>query len=109
MLANVIDNIIQPRAETFTREMSNLGGRARENGTVNPDDLTKQTIYTSTLQLKGYFGVLHDISGMYTYLRIDLCYRLSKVTARNNPMPELQQQLARYSETSAKAINDLAT
>jgi hypothetical protein len=116
MLANAIDNIIQPRAETFKREMSKLGGRARKTGTINPDDITKQTIYTSTLQLKCYYGVLHDISGMYTYVHnqyittgIDLCYRLTKGTARNNPMPELQHQLANYSETSAKAIKDLAT
>ncbi|TFB06750.1 hypothetical protein CCMA1212_000351 [Trichoderma ghanense] len=116
MLANVIDNIILPRAETFKREMSKLGGRARKYGTINPDDITKQTIYTSTLQLKGYFSVLQDISGMYTHVHqqyittgVDLCYRLSKGTASNNPMPELQHQLASYSETSAKAIIDLAT
>ncbi|KAL7917193.1 hypothetical protein ACQKWADRAFT_326242 [Trichoderma austrokoningii] len=115
MLANVIDNIIQPRAETFKREMNKLGKRAHKYGTINPDDVTKQVIYTSTLQLKGYFSVLQDISGMYTHIHqryittgVDLCYRLSKGTATNDPMPELQQQLASYSEESAKAITDLS-
>lgn len=116
MLANVVDHIVLPRAETFTREMSKVGRRALRDGAINADDITKQTIYTSTLQIKGYFSVLQDISGMYTLVHqqyinqgVDLCYRLSKGTASNDPMPELQAQLADYSYKSAQEIAALAS
>jgi hypothetical protein len=116
MLANVIDNIVVPRAETFTNEMSKTGRRARRDGAINADDITKQTIYTSTLQVKGYFSVLQDISGMYTRVHqqyiiegVDLCYSLSKGTASNDPMFELQEQLASYSDRSAREIAALAS
>lgn len=115
MLASVIDNIVLPRAETFAREMSKAGTRALRNGALRLDDITKQTIYTSTLQIKGYFGILQDISGMYTLVHqkyinegVDLCYRLSKGTASNVSTFELQQRLADYSDKSAKEIAVLA-
>lgn len=116
MLANVVDNIVLPRAETFTREMGKAGRRALRDCAINADDITKQTIYTSTLQIKGYFSVLQDISGMYTLVHrqyinegVDLCYRLSKGTASNDPMTELQAQLASYSYKSAREIAALAS
>lgn len=116
MLANVIDHIVLPRAETFAREMSKTGRRALRDGAINMDDITKQTIYTSTLQVKGYFSVLQDISAIYTLVHrqyinegVDLCYRLSKGTASNDSMFELQQQLASYSNRSAGEIATLAS
>ncbi|PNP57807.1 hypothetical protein THARTR1_01965 [Trichoderma harzianum] len=116
MLANVIDHIVLPRAETFTRAMTKVGRRALRDGAINADDITKQTIYTSTLQIKGYFSVLQDISAMYTLVHqryinegVDLCYRLSKGTASNDPMSELQETLASYSDKSAHEIAALAS
>ncbi|QYT01020.1 hypothetical protein H0G86_008076 [Trichoderma simmonsii] len=116
MLANVIDHIVLPRAETFTREMTKVGRRAQRDGAINADDITKQTIYTSTLQIKGYFSVLQDVSEMYTLVHrkyinegVDLCYQLSKGTASNDPMFALQERLASYSDKSAQEISTLAS
>ncbi|PKK46846.1 hypothetical protein CI102_7873, partial [Trichoderma harzianum] len=116
MLANVIDHIVLPRAETFTREMTKVGRRAQRDGAINADDITKQTIYTSTLQIKGYFSVLQDVSEMYTLVHrkyinegVDLCYQLSKGTASNDPMFTLQERLASYSDKSAREISTLAS
>ncbi|KAL7909519.1 hypothetical protein GGI35DRAFT_479785 [Trichoderma velutinum] len=116
MLANVIDHIVLPRAETFTRAMTKVGRGALRDGAINADDITKQTIYTSTLQIKGYFSVLQDISEMYTLVHqryinkgVDLCYSLSKGTATNGSMSKLQESLADYSDQSAKEIAALAS
>ncbi|KAI1342876.1 hypothetical protein F5Y15DRAFT_371283 [Xylariaceae sp. FL0016] len=114
MLSTVIDHIVIPRAETFIREMGKAGKRALANGAVKVDDIAKQVIYTSTLQLKGYFSLLRDISSMYSQVDrqyivggVQLCYKLSKGAASNDPMPELQEELSKYTADSAQAVAKL--
>ncbi|KAH0524985.1 hypothetical protein TsFJ059_007417 [Trichoderma semiorbis] len=95
--------------------MTKVGRRAQRDGAINADDITKQTIYTSTLQIKGYFSVLQDVSEMYTLVHrkyinegVDLCYQLSKGTASNDPMFTLRERLASYSDKLAREISTLA-
>ncbi|KAF3918346.1 hypothetical protein ABW21_db0207762 [Orbilia brochopaga] len=87
MLTTVIDNVVMPRAETFAKEMGKAGN------------------------LKAYFSLLQDISAMYSVVHrdyiiqgVDMCGKLSKGAASNDPMEKLQQDLADYSEKSAKAV-----
>ncbi|CEF79567.1 unnamed protein product [Fusarium graminearum] len=114
MLTTVIDNIIMVRANDFTKEMSKGGRRALRNGVIKFDDLAKTTIYTSTLQLKGYFSLLQDISHMYTivdkpYVRdgLDLCGQLSKGTASGQSSVAMQEQLSIYMDKTGKVIKDI--
>ncbi|KAI0206632.1 hypothetical protein F4808DRAFT_466642 [Astrocystis sublimbata] len=114
MLSTVIDHIVIPRAETFVREMGKAGRRALANGAIKVDDIAKQTIYTSTLQLKGYFSLLKDISSMYSMVHrdyiahgVNLCTKLSKGAASNDPMYALQDELSTYTADSAKAVAKL--
>ncbi|KAK0659493.1 hypothetical protein QBC41DRAFT_331449 [Cercophora samala] len=111
MLSTVIDEIILVRAADFTTEMNKTGRRAKVNGHLKVDDLSKQTIYTATLQLKGYFSVLQDISSMYNqvdkpYVRdgLDLCSELSKGAAHGSGTVEMQNRLTKYMEESGAAV-----
>ncbi|KAK4651922.1 hypothetical protein QC762_606800 [Podospora pseudocomata] len=111
MLSTVIDEIILVRAAEFTTEMGKAGRRAKVNGRLKVDDLSKQTIYAATLQLKGYFSVLQDISSMYNrvdkpHVRdgLDLCSELSKGAALGNGTMEMQDRLTRYMEGSGAAV-----
>ncbi|KAJ5614566.1 hypothetical protein N7528_008220 [Penicillium herquei] len=114
MLTTVIDHVVIPRAQTFVKEMSKAGTRANERGMVKVDDIAKQTIYTSTLQVKAYFSLLQDISGMYSqvdreYIKygIELCTRLGMKAASNDEMSGMQEELKKYSEASAKKVAEL--
>ncbi|KAK3389849.1 hypothetical protein B0H63DRAFT_409714 [Podospora didyma] len=111
MLSTVIDNIIMVRAADFTSELDKAGRRAAQRGLLKIDDLSKQTIYSATLQLKGYFSLLQDISSMYSqvdkpYVRegLDLCSRLSKGAAAGNATGEMQQKLQDYMSASGEAV-----
>ena len=52
MLTTVIDTIFIPRANDFTQAMGKAGKRALANRALKVDDISKQMIYTFTLQLK---------------------------------------------------------
>lgn len=114
MLHTVIEHIVMPRAATFEREMNKAALRATRSGVLRVDDIAKQTIYTSTLQLKAYFSLLQDIAQMYSIVHrdhirggVDLCYKLSKGTAANDPMPALQAELAAYTDNAAAKVAEL--
>lgn len=114
MLTTVIDEVVMPRAETFNKEMDKAGRRATRDGALKVDDISKQVIYTSTLQLKAYFSLLEDIASMYTRVHreyiiegIELCATLSKGASSNKPLPEVQERLSKYTEESAKAVSKL--
>ncbi|KAF2853718.1 hypothetical protein T440DRAFT_287057 [Plenodomus tracheiphilus IPT5] len=114
MLTTVIDEVVMPRADTFNKEMDKAGRRANRDGAIKVDDISKQVIYTSTLQLKAYFSLLQDIASMYSQIHrqyiiegIELCATLSKGAASNNPLPEVQDRLSKYTEESARAVSKL--
>lgn len=111
MLTQVIDDVILVRAGQFVKTMDKVGTRTRRDGYVKADDQDKQTIYISTLQLKAYFGLLGDISKMYStvhwkYIRpgMDLCSLLAKGAAGNKDMSALQDELVTYTQRAAKAV-----
>ncbi len=116
MLHTVIEHVVMPRAETFKREVGKVAVRAMRSGVLRVDDVSKQMIYTSTLQLKAYFSLLQDIAQMYSTVHrehilggVDLCYKLSKGTASNDPMLELQEELAAYTDGAAKKVAKLVS
>jgi hypothetical protein len=49
MLSTVIDEVLMPRADNFSKEMDKVGRRATRDVSIKVDDLAKQTIYTATL------------------------------------------------------------
>lgn len=111
VLTTVIDNIILVRAEEFKLSMTKAGRRSFGNGVLNIDDLDKQTIYVSTLQMKAYFSLLVDISTMYTSIDrshitkgVNLCTQLSKSAASKETSAAVQDELATYTESAAKAV-----
>lgn len=111
MLTTIIDNVVLPRAQSFVKEMGKAGTRAHERGLVKVDDIAKQSIYTSTLQVKAYFSLLEDISGMYSIVDreyiaygVDLCTRLAKGAAGNENMAGLEAELQKYTDNSSKKV-----
>jgi prophage DNA circulation protein len=114
MLTTVIDEVVMPRAGTFNKEMDKAGRRATRDGAIKVDNISKQLIYTSTLQLKAYFSLLQDIASMYNRVHrqyiiqgIELCATLSKSSANNDPRSEVQERLSKYTEESALAVSKL--
>jgi hypothetical protein len=114
MLTTVIDNIVLVRCDTFKEEMDKGARRALANGLLKFSDLSKQTIYTSTLQVKAYFSLLQDIAAMYTRIHrgyivggVELCAELSKYAASHEPMDEVQARLTKFTENSSKEVADI--
>ena len=114
MLTTVIDEIVLPQARRFDRDMRKVGKYATADKFINVDDVTKQTIYVSTLQLKAYFSLLEDIAVMYMevdkdYIRhgMDLCDQLAAGSSSKTPIAKLSQQLSDYSSDSAKAVAEM--
>lgn len=111
LLTTVIDVLVMPRANDFEKALDKTAKRTLRSGVLLVDDINKQGIYTSTLQLKAYFSLLQDISQMYSIVHrdhivggVELCYELSKGTSRNDGMPDLQAKLAAYTENASKKV-----
>ena len=116
MLTTVIDHVVLPQAERFIRDMGKVGGRTARDKYINVDDVAKQTIYVSTLQLKAYFSLLEDIAGMYSQVDrqyicpgMIICDELSAGSASKTPIEQLSQKLSKYSQDSAKAVAELVS
>ncbi|KAH6613654.1 hypothetical protein B0J18DRAFT_469994 [Chaetomium sp. MPI-SDFR-AT-0129] len=110
-LTTVIDVLVMPRADDFEKALDKTAKRALRSGVLRVDDINKQGIYTSTLQLKAYFSLLQDIADMYCDVHrdhivggVELCYEMSKNTARNDGMPDLQAKLATYTDNASKKV-----
>lgn len=114
MLHTVIDHLVMPRARDFASDLTKARSRALRAGTLRIDDISKQAIYTSTLQLKGYFSLLQDVAEMYTlvdrdYIKkgVELCYELSKATENSGLVSQLQGRLTTYTENASKEVKYL--
>ncbi|KAH6868863.1 hypothetical protein B0T10DRAFT_467588 [Thelonectria olida] len=114
MLTTVIDNSIMVRANDFTKKLDKAGRRALANGMPRVHELAKATIYTSTLQLKGYLSLLHDISAMYTIVDkpcvrndLDLCGQLSKGATSGNASAAMQEKMQKHMDETGQVIKDL--
>ncbi|PWY81721.1 hypothetical protein BO94DRAFT_601757 [Aspergillus sclerotioniger CBS 115572] len=109
MLSNLIDQLIMPCADRFSQAMTKAGMRL--NGKIALGNVTKQSIYLYTLQIKGYFSLLMDISGMYTrvhrdYIQegVELCLKLSSGAADQHATSQMESELSRYTARSTKGI-----
>lgn len=114
MLSTVIDYIVMPKVRDFEEDMRKAGDRGFRNGFLKFDDMAQQTIYMTTLQLRGYFSLLQDIAGMYTEVHhkyilpgVNMCTTLSGKASTGNATAADQQALADYSEKSAIEVNKL--
>ena len=114
MLQTVIEHIIMPKVKDFEQDLSKAGDRAFKNKIIKLDQLAQQTIYMTTLQLKGYFSMLQDIAAICTEVHrkyilrgMELCSNLSKNAAVGNASKAEQDALADYSEQSAVAVQSL--
>jgi hypothetical protein len=101
--STIIYNIIIVRADNFTAESDKAGRRFLANSRLKVNDLLKASTYSSTLQLKEYFSVLHDISTMYcsvdrgyVHQGLDMCSQLSKRVASENTIGHVRKQLPKY-------------
>jgi hypothetical protein len=116
MLTTVIDVLVMPRAEIFAQATDKMARRGMHSGVLPDDDVNKQAIYTSTLQLKAYFSLLQDIATMYSLVHrdhivggVELCYELSKVRADDDRVAELQEKLAQYTNNAAAKVAALVS
>ncbi|PYI09489.1 hypothetical protein BO78DRAFT_308441 [Aspergillus sclerotiicarbonarius CBS 121057] len=109
MLSMLIDQLIIPTAADFTKTMIKTGKRL--NDRILLGDITKQSIFMYTLQTKGYFSLLQDISSMYTRVHrdyiangVELCLALSKPTADRHEIEEMETKVSEYTARSTKGI-----
>lgn len=116
MLTTVIDHVVLPQAERFSRDMGKVGTRAARDKYISVDDVAKQTIYVSTLQLKAYFSLLEDIAAMYSQVDrqyispgMIICDKLSAGTNSRVPIDQLSQELSKFSADSAEAVASLVS
>ena len=114
MLATVIDHIVMPKVRDFEEDVGKAGERAFKNKILKLDEMAQQTIYITTLQLKGYFSLLQDVTGLYSEIHrkyilrgVELCSILSKNAANSNLVAANQEALAEYSEKSAVEVNKI--
>lgn len=92
--------------------MGIVGTRAARDKGISVDDVAKQTIYVSTLQLKAYSSLLEDIAAMYgEYISpgMTICDKLSAGTNSRVPIAQLSQELSKFSADSAEAVASLVS
>jgi hypothetical protein len=114
MLKNLISEVVQPKVNDFKALMGKAGKRSLAAGQLTVDDISKQLIYTATLQIKAYFSLLHDIADMYCTIDRDyivqgmqICGQLSKVAATKEDTGPNLAKLTEFSETATAAVNAL--
>lgn len=114
MLKNLIHELVMPKVKDFIGYMGKAGNRSRSAGRITADNISKQLIYTSTLQIKAYFSLLYDISDMYCDVDkkyivrgMELCANLSKQAAVKGDTSQVLEDLNKYTEESTTAITKL--
>lgn len=104
----LISEYIQPKVDRFKVSMQETGDRSFKNGYLTIDDITMQTLYMVTLQMKAYFSLLYDIADMYNGVHrgyivrgLELMGDLAKISSDNSVA---QAKLVKYTAESSKAI-----
>ena len=82
-------------------------------GILTINDLTKQMIFTSSLQVSAYFELLADIATMYSEVHLkhivqglDLCDQMSK-GGSDETLGARAKEIDAYTEGARKAVMDL--
>ena len=120
ILANLIDSVLLPKCENCLKEFDKPDRGTNRNNSIDVDAIFTQTNYTYLLQLKGYFSLLADFSGMY--LEVDRQFLLKGVELfgsvqsyirSGQQADRMSQELARYTQESAQKtaslVNDVST
>lgn len=114
MLKNLISEVVLPKVSNFTSLMGKTGQRSNEAGYIDTNNVTKQLVYTGTLQIKAYFSLRFDIADMYCKIDkeyilrgMDLCGQLSKVAASKGDTGPALAELTTYNEESSAAVNKI--
>lgn len=114
LLSGLIEDVILKKTETLAEEMGVVGDRSLKKKALSLTEVTRQTIYTGTLQTKAYFSMLYDIAYMYSEIDrdhivpgLDMASQFSGALAKGTTPEELQEQLRKYNEGSGKAVRAL--
>lgn len=114
LLSGLIEDVILKKTETLAEEMGVVGDRSLKKKALSLTEVTRQTIYTGTLQTKAYFSMLFDIAYMYSEIDrdhivpgLDMASQFSGALAKGTTPEELQEQLRKYNEGSGKAVRNL--
>lgn len=114
LLSGLIEDVILKKTETLAEEMGVVGDRSLKKKALSLTEVTRQTIYTGTLQTKAYFSMLFDIAYMYSEIDrdhivpgLDMASQFSGALAKGTTPEELQEQLRKYNEGSGKAVRAL--
>ena len=126
----MVDVVVRTRVNSFDQDITTLENVSMKTGGLTVNNLTQEasrspvwhealvltfikTIYNSTLQLKAYFDLLHDIAGMYTRIHVehivqgvDLVDMLSRQRSAGE-VAQRQQELEKFADDAASAIKDL--
>ena len=114
ILTDIFDLVLLPKYESFSKEFDKIERGNRPNNSIGADAIFMQTNYTYALQLKGYFSLLADISGMYTevdrqsfYEGLKICENVSSCVYSGQPIDRVSQDVSRYAQESTQRTASL--
>ena len=110
-LSTMVRTVVQNKVQKFDEDVSSLAEESSKKGILRLNDMDIEIIYSSTLQIKAYFDLLHTICRMYTRMHVDhvepglnLVFELSKGARDPSQMHEKRVALDSFTEKAQKDI-----
>ena len=103
--------VVETKVKKFDEDVSSVAKDAAKKSLLKLNDMDIETIYSSTLQIKAYFDLLHSICLMYTNIHVQhvetglaLVNELSKVSRSPEEMRPKREALDKFTDNAQKAI-----
>ncbi|GAB7346923.1 hypothetical protein MBLNU459_g1990t2 [Dothideomycetes sp. NU459] len=114
----MVEVVVKQRVSSFDKNITSLSATSIKYGQLTVNDHVQQSLYSSTLQLKAYFDLMHDIAKMYIEVHtsqiafgMNMVDEMSKLfnSGETGNMPQKRQDLDDYAAKSAKFIKELVS
>jgi len=109
----MVEHVVNAHVSSFDKRVSQVSSTSAKLDVWTINDLTKQMIFTSSLQISAYFELLADIATMYTQVHLehitkglDLCGKMSK-GGSDATLGSRAREIDEYTESARQAILQL--
>lgn len=106
--------IVETKVKKFDEDVSSVAKDAVKKSMLGLNDMDIETIYSSTLQIKAYFDLLHSICSMYTKMHAEhvqpglaLVSEVSKVCQAGADIRPRREALDKFTDGAQAAIAKL--
>jgi len=113
-LSIMVHLIVETKVKKFDEDVSSVSKDAVKKSMLGLNDMDIETIYSSTLQIKAYFDLLHSICSMYTKMHaqhvqpgLTLVLQVSKVAQGGEDIRPRREALAKFTDDAQAAIAKL--